>query len=120
MGLAGVSGTCGGVLAPLRYTEQVLHLRDQITLGMGVVDKFMERRCLILCSSETSQSTAVMLKRVVGEAAGRFGNAALADMHHVGFIDMTKYGRMTMLDIDDCAKWASQVLALNEDRSSLS
>ena len=92
-------------------------MKNQIDLGLGVCDKFMERRLFMGCDS-AAQSFASFQRRVLQDASQKgWTNAELDSMFHLGYIDMTKLGRLAATDIGDCASWAHRVLALNPDRS---
>ena len=67
-----------------------------------------------------AQHLTALVKRVLHDAtSGNFGDADLARMHHVGFADLSKLGRMTAVQVDDCARWAKRVLELNPEYSHL-
>eukprot|EP00435_Cladocopium_sp_Y103_P033913 s1822_g8.t1 len=97
---------------------KVLHMRDQIEIGLGVCEKFMEKRCLMVRQSDKSALTT-FVRRVIGDANQKFQGVQVEKMHHVGFLDLSKYGRLTVPDINDAAQWCHQVLTLNENFSIL-
>ena len=59
-----------------------------------------------------------MVGRVCSDASTRFQGVDLQRMHHIGYVDLTKYGRLTVPDINDAAPWALQVLEMNENFST--
>ena len=58
-------------------------------------------------------------RRVLAEAGQRFPDVQMDQIHHIGFLDTTKFGRLSMPEIDAMACWAQKVLNLNPDRSIL-
>ena len=66
-------------------------------------------------SDKTALTTFV--RRVIGDANQKFQAVQVEKMHHVGFLDLSKYGRLTVPDINDAAQWCHQVLNLNENFS---
>ena len=99
---------------------KVLHLRDQINAGLGVADRFMEKRMLMLCGEKGLQDSLTgFARRVLAEAGQRFPDVHMDQIHHIGFLDTTKFGRLSMPEIDAMACWAQKVLNLNPDRSIL-
>lgn len=102
----------------LATSFQVLHLRDQLHAGLGLADKWMEKRCLMLCQDKSDSLTG-FARRVLTEASQRFPDVQLEKMHHIGILDLTKYGRLSMPEIDSCANWAHKVLSMNPDYSFL-
>ena len=96
-------------------------MRDQLETGFQVVDRFMEKRCLMICGGDakSSQSMSALQRRVVSEACSKFGNAELSRMHHIGFLDFSKLGRLSMVDINQAVSWAKRILQMNEEYSSL-
>jgi hypothetical protein len=98
----------------------VLHLRDQINAGLGLADRFMEKRMLMLCGEKGLQDSLTgFTRRVLAEAGQRFPDVQMDQIHHIGFLDTTKFGRLSMPEIDAMACWAQKVLNLNPDRSIL-
>ena len=93
-------------------------MRDQIEIGLGVCEKFMEKRCLMVRQSDKSGLTT-FVRRVIGDANQKFQGVQVEKMHHIGFLDLSKYGRLTVPDINDAAQWCHQVLNLNENFSIL-
>lgn len=79
----------------------------------------MERRCLLVAGDVKAQPLSALIRRVLADATLKFNEADMARMHHVGYIDMSKFGRLTALGIEECAKWSKRVLDLNDDCSNL-
>lgn len=92
-------------------------MRDQLDIGLGVCEKFMQKRCFMVRSADRAALTS-MVRRVCSDATSRFQGVDLQRMHHIGYIDMTKYGRLTVPDINEAAQWALQVLEMNESFST--
>lgn len=101
--------------------NQVVHMKAQLEIGLQVAERFMEKRCLMICGSEKSQSqgTTGLVRKVVAEASVKFEGVELSKMHHIAYIDYSKMGRLTVPDIDSCAKWTHKVLSMNDDFSHL-
>lgn len=79
----------------------------------------MERRCLLVCSeSSKSQPLASMTRRIMNAVNAKFGEADITKTHHLGFCDLSKFGRLTALAIDEVAKWAKGILDMNPDFST--
>lgn len=102
----------------LATSFQVLHLRDQLNAGLGLAEKWMEKRCLMLCQDKSDSLTG-FARRVLTEASQRFPDVLLDKMHHIGILDLTKFGRLSMPEIDNCANWAHKVLSMNPEYSFL-
>ncbi|CAK8995952.1 unnamed protein product [Durusdinium trenchii] len=97
--------------------HEVLHMRDQIQQGLDVVGRFMEKRAYMVVG-ERSQGVAALQRRMLADASTKF-NAPLdiSKMHHVGYIDFSKFGRLTTIDINQAAEWAKSILTLNDEYS---
>lgn len=96
-------------------------MKNQIETGLQVAETFMEKRALMVCSTDKSTSGSVtsLVRKMISEASMRFPSVTLRSMHHLGFVDMSKFGRMTAIEIDQCARWCHKVLAMNEEFSNL-
>lgn len=96
-------------------------MKNQIETGLQVAEAFMEKRALMVCSTDRSSTGSVtsLVRKMISEASVRFPAVTLRSMHHLGFIDMSKFGRMTAIEIDQCARWCHRVLSMNEDFSNL-
>lgn len=95
-------------------------MKNQLEIGLQVAEKFMEKRCLMLCTSgEKSQGTTSLIRKIISEASSKWDGVDLAKMHHLAFFDFSKHGRLTVPDIDQAAKSIIQVLRMNEDYSNL-
>ena len=102
-----------------KHVAKVIHLKEQIDLGLRLADQMMERRCLMVTTDSRAQPLATMVRRVISDGATKMGDVDLARMHHVGFCDLSKYGRLTALAIEDTARSCKRVLELNSDFSNL-
>ncbi|CAK9067064.1 Uncharacterized protein SCF082_LOCUS34017, partial [Durusdinium trenchii] len=98
--------------------NKVIHMRDQIETGLNLSERLMERRLLISCGDKSASLPAFM-KKVFTDCNARFEQADFSCMHHVGFLDWTKFGRLTMAVIDEQARWAAKVLDLNDNYSTV-
>lgn len=96
-------------------------MKNQIETGLQVAETFMEKRALMVCSTDKSTSGSVtsLVRKMISEASMRFPSVTLRSMHHLGFVDMSKFGRMTAIELDQCARWCHKVLAMNEEFSNL-
>jgi len=99
-------------------TIEVLHLKHQIEIGIGVAEGFMERRMLMVISDKSSDFASVQ-RRALADATTHFENACIEKMHHVGFVDLSKFGRLTVPDITDVVNWSHRVLSYNPNYSNL-
>ena len=96
-------------------------MRDQIESGLALADRMMERRCLMVCGDRgLHDSLTGLTRRVLQDAVSKFAEADMGHIHNIGYIDMTKFGRLSMPEIDSCANWAQRVLNLNPEYSSQS
>lgn len=78
----------------------------------------MAKRNMMICTDRANRDgTALMIRRAVQDASTRFETATMESLHHLGYVDLTKLGRMTAIDVDDVAKWCQRTLALNADHS---
>ncbi|CAK9053859.1 Uncharacterized protein SCF082_LOCUS29314 [Durusdinium trenchii] len=97
---------------------EVLHMRDQIQAGLGVADSFMERRLLMLCSDKNlSQSFGGLIRRSLADAGQRFDATDVNKTHYLGFTDLTKYGRLSAIAVNEIANWCHQLLNQNPNYS---
>ena len=78
----------------------------------------MSRRCMMVCGDKGDALNSFS-RKVLSDAAQRFPDATLEGMHHIGFLDMAKFGRLSMPEIDNFANWSLKILQLNPDRSAL-
>lgn len=78
----------------------------------------MEKRCLLLRQMDKSSLTS-FVRRVLTDANQKFQNVQVDKMHHIGVIDLSKYGRLTVPDINEAAQWSHNILSLNEQFSAL-
>ncbi len=95
-------------------------MRNQIEIGLGVADAFMQKRLLMLCSDKNKgNSFSGLLRRVLQDASSRFDAADISKVHHLGFVDLTKYGRLAVPEINEVVNWTHQLLSQNPDYSLL-
>ncbi|CAK9090490.1 unnamed protein product [Durusdinium trenchii] len=100
-----------------KHVAQVLHMRDQIEIGLDVVTQFTQKRALMVVGDK-GQGLAAMQRRMVADGTNRFSAPVeLTKMHHVGFIDFSKFGRLTMVEINAAVDWCKQILHQNENYS---
>ena len=101
------------------FEFKVLHMRDQIEIGLDVVTQFTQKRALMVVGDK-GQGLAAMQRRMVADGTNRFSAPVeLTKMHHVGFIDFSKFGRLTMVEINAAVDWCKQILHQNENYSNL-
>lgn len=99
---------------------QVLHLRDQLNVGLQVSESFLQKRLLMLRADKNKgNSFAGLLRRVLQDASAKFDAAEINKVHHLGFVDVTKYGRLSVVDINEICQWCHQLLSQNPDYSIL-
>eukprot|EP00434_Breviolum_minutum_P016192 symbB.v1.2.014268.t1/scaffold1033.1/size247163/6 len=63
----------------------------------------MERRMLMVVSDKSSDFASVQ-RRALADATSHFENACIEKMHHVGYVDLSKFGRLTVPDITEVVK----------------
>ncbi|CAK9046137.1 unnamed protein product [Durusdinium trenchii] len=91
------------------FKEAVLHMRDQISVGMEVVNSFMTKRAMMIVGDKNQGSLPALQRRIITDATNRFGAPTeIGKMHHIGFLDFSKFGRLTMIDINAAVDWAKQ------------
>lgn len=96
-------------------------MRDQIESGLALADRVMERRSLMVCGDRgLHDSLTGLMRRVLQDAVSKFAEADVSHIHNIGYIDLTKFGRLTMPEIDSCANWTYRLLNLNPDYSTQS
>ena len=94
-------------------------MREQINTGLSVADRWMERRLLMLCTDKGQKdSLAAFSRRLLQEGSSLFGDADAQRIHHIGFLDMTKFGRLGMVEIGEMASWSLRVLNQNPEYSN--
>ena len=98
--------------------SKVIHLRDQIESGLRASEQLMEKRCLMVCANDKSHAVGTLKRRVMADASTKF-EADIQKLHHIEFIDLSKFGRLTVPIIDEVARWSKRVLQMNEDYSNL-
>lgn len=102
------------------HVAEVLHLRDQIQLGLNVAEGFMMKRLMMVCADKNKGNTlSGLMRRVLQETSNKFDAADISKVHHLGFVDMTKFGRLSALEINDVCTWCHQLLTQNPDFSTL-
>lgn len=103
-----------------RKLVKVLHMRDQIQAGLGVADTLMDRRMLMICSDKNiAQSFGGLTRRALADAGQRFDATDVNKTHYLGFIDLTKFGRLSAIAVNEVANWCLQLLNQNPDYSFL-
>ena len=94
-------------------------MREQLEIGIQAVEKVMEKRCLMVCVDKGApQTLATLQRRVLSEASTLFGAADPSKMHHVGMLDFSKLGRVSMVEIKEAAEWCKMILNLNDEYSN--
>ena len=102
-----------------RFSQcKVLHMKGQIETGIAVVEKLMERR-LLMAVSDKSADFASLQRRALADARTKFDGATVEHMHHVGCLDFSKFGRLSVPEITECAQWTKKVLSYNPNFSTL-
>ena len=103
-----------------QFPLKVLHLRDQIQIGLSLAEKLMERRCLMLCTDKNQRdSLSGMMRRSLQDASQRFSGNDAQKTHHIGYIDMAKMGRLAQPEVDEAATWANKLLNQSPDYSNV-
>ena len=73
-----------------------------------------------MCADKNKGNTfAGLMRRVLTDAQQRFDAADLNHLHHLGFIDVTKYGRLSAVVLQEICTWCHQLLSQNPEFSSL-
>ena len=67
---------------------QVLHLRDQLTHGLALAEKLMERRALVLCTDKCQRDSLTAVLRRMHQDCG-FDGVEPDRCHHVGYCDLS-------------------------------
>ena len=99
---------------------KVLHMRDQIQVGLGVAESFLQKRLMMLCADKNKgNSFAGLVRRVLQDALQKFDAADTNKIHHLGFVDMTKYGPLSAVEVNEACQWCFQLLSQNPDYSDL-
>ena len=99
---------------------EVLHMRDQITVGLGVADSFMQKRLLMVCSDKNKGNIfSGLMRRVLQDASNRLDATDINKLHHLGFVDLSKFGRLAAPEINDICTWCHQLLSQNPENSIL-
>ena len=90
---------------------QVLHMKNQIDVGLGVCERLMERRLFVVRGPQ-GQNVAQLQRKVLQDSSQKgFDSTTLEKMHHLGIIDIPKMGRLTAPDVQDISDWTYKVLA---------
>ncbi|CAK9003618.1 unnamed protein product [Durusdinium trenchii] len=95
---------------------EVLHLKSQLEVGLGIVEAFMQKRLLVTVGSQQG-NIATMQRRVLQEAKSMFDGADLEHMHHIGYADLLKLGRLAAPDVQELADWCYKILSINPNFS---
>ncbi|CAK9039774.1 unnamed protein product [Durusdinium trenchii] len=96
--------------------DEVLHLKSQLEVGLGIVEAFMQKRLLVTVGSQQG-NIATMQRRVLQEAKSMFDGADLEHMHHIGYADLPKLGRLAAPDVQELADWCYKILSINPNFS---
>ena len=108
-------------LTPTLNFGKVLHLKNQIEVGLKAAETWMSKRNMMVCMDRTQRDgTALTVRRVVQDAGTKFETVSVESLHHLGYADLTKLGRLTAIDVDDIGRWCQRVLQLNPEFNSLS
>ena len=95
-------------------------MRDQIQVGLGVAESFLQKRLMMLCADKNKgNSFAGLVRRVLQDALQKFDAADTNKIHHLGFVDMTKYGPLSAVEVNEACQWCFQLLSQNPDYSDL-
>ena len=101
-------------------TVEVLHMRDQINVGLGVADSLMQKRLLMVCADKNKGNIlSGLMRKVLQDATSRFDAADINKLHHLGFVDLSKFGRLAAPEINDICLWCHQLLSQNPEYSIL-
>ena len=93
-------------------------MKAQLDVGLSIAEKFMDRRLLVVCGERT-QNVATLQRRIVQDAKSKGFETSIEQMHHLGYIDLSKIGRLSAPDVQEVSDWTYKVLALNPCFSSL-
>ena len=97
---------------------QVVHMKNQLEIGLQVAERFLEKRCQMVCiGGEKTSGVTSFVRKILTDATAKFEGVELSKMHHLAWFDFSKLGRLTVPDIDSAAKSVLQVLKMNEDYS---
>ena len=99
------------------HDHKVLHLRDQIQISLGLAEGLMQRRCMVLCSDKNQRDSIAGLQRRMLQDSKLDGKDP-DKVHHVGYCDLSKWGRLSVPLIDEVSSWAARTLQLNPEMSS--
>lgn len=85
-----------------------------------VAETFMNKRLLMLCSDKgKSNAVGGLTRRVLQDASQRFDSCDSSRLQNVGYVDLSKYGRLAAPEINDICTWCHTVLSQNPDYSIL-
>ena len=100
--------------------RKVLHMRSQIEEGLRLAENWMSKKCFMVCTSNNHKDgTGMMVRRVVQDASARFDTVSVENLHHLGYLDLTKFGRLNAVDVETIEAWCLKTLNLNPDYSAL-
>ena len=77
----------------------------------------MQKRLLVTVGSQQG-NIATMQRRVLQEAKSMFDGADLEHMHHIGYADLLKLGRLAAPDVQELADWCYKILSINPNFSA--
>ncbi|CAK9111498.1 Uncharacterized protein SCF082_LOCUS51755 [Durusdinium trenchii] len=85
-----------------------------------VAETFMNKRLLMLCSDKgKSNAVGGLTRRVLQDASQRFDSCDSSRLQNVGYVDLSKYGRLAAPEINDICTWCHTVLSQNPDYSMI-
>lgn len=95
-------------------------MRDQIQMGLAVADAYMERRLLMVCADKNvGQSFGGLFRRALSDSAQHLDATDVNKTHYLGYIDLTKFGRLSAITVNEVATWCHQLLSQNPEYSTL-
>ncbi|CAE7889335.1 unnamed protein product [Symbiodinium microadriaticum] len=96
--------------ANLATDFHVLHAGAQNEKGLQQVENFMELRMYL-------SATVPTRRRELDGFARRLAVKEAGPVHHLGFCDLTKFGRLSADRVDEAAAWAKEILDQDPNRS---
>ncbi|CAJ1431871.1 unnamed protein product, partial [Effrenium voratum] len=80
--------------------HKVMHMKNQIDIGLTVADALMSKRLTMVCTDK-QVGLSGFARRVVQDASAKFDSAAIGRTHHLGIADLSKVGRMAAPEINE-------------------
>ncbi|CAK8992808.1 Uncharacterized protein SCF082_LOCUS3226, partial [Durusdinium trenchii] len=87
-----------------QHVTKVLHMKAQLDVGLSIAEKFMDRRLLVVCGERT-QNVATLQRRILQDAKSKGFETSIEQMHHLGYIDLSKIGRLSAPDVQEVSDW---------------